>query len=129
MTVRGAGELVVCADCNETTSHQEIIEARFCVVVTAHDFESGSRGSNPEWGPYAMYNVSITAGLIPEPSSLRSSSLGTRAAEHKDCNWACKLTDVCIITSCVRPHLQWNNILTYVIRPDDIQDRSCFTYL
>ena len=38
---------------------------RGSVVVTAHDFESGRPGSNPEWGPI-YYKPSITAqGLIP----------------------------------------------------------------
>ena len=37
---------------------------------------------------------------LPEPSSLRGSTLGTRAAEHKGCNWACKLTDGCSLELC-----------------------------
>ena len=56
------------------------------VVVTAYDFESGRTGSNPEWG-LLYYEASITAQGLPEPSSLRGSTLGTRAAEHKGCNW------------------------------------------
>ena len=56
------------------------------VVVTAHDSESGRPGSNPEWG-LIYYEASITARGLPEPSSLRGSTLGTRAAEHKGCNW------------------------------------------
>ena len=56
------------------------------VVVTAYDFESGRLGSNPEWEP-KYYEASITAQGLPEPSSLRGSTLGTRAAEHKGCNW------------------------------------------
>ena len=59
------------------------------VVVTAYDFESGNPGSNPEWGPI-YYEASITAQGLPEPSSLRGSTLSTRAAEHKGCNWTCK---------------------------------------
>ena len=55
------------------------------VVVTAY-FESGRPGSNPEWGPI-NYKASITAQGLPEPSSLWGSTLGTRAAEHKGCNW------------------------------------------
>ena len=47
----------------------------------------------------------ITAQGLPEPSSLRGSALGTRAAEHKGCNWACKLADGCSLKSCARPHL------------------------
>ena len=56
------------------------------VVVTAYDFESGRPGSNPEWG-LIYYKASITAQGLPEPSSLRGSTLGTRAPEHKGCNW------------------------------------------
>ena len=67
------------------------------VVVTAYDFECDSPGSNPERGPI-YYKASITAQGLPEPSSLRGSTLGTRAAEHKGCNW---LTE----KSYVRPHL------------------------
>ena len=37
------------------------------VVVTAYDFESGRRGSNPEWG-LIYYKASITAQGLPEPS-------------------------------------------------------------
>ena len=74
------------------------------VVVTAYDFESGRPGSNPEWG-LIYYKASITAQGLPEPSSFQDSTLGTRAAEHKGCNWACKLTDGCSLQSCVRPHL------------------------
>ena len=62
------------------------------VVVTAYDIESGRPGSNPEWGPI-YYKALITAEGLPEPSSLRGSILGTRAAEHKGCKWACKLID------------------------------------
>ena len=56
------------------------------VVVTAYDFESGRPGSNPEWG-LIYYEASITAHGLPEPSSLRGNTLGTRTAEHKGCNW------------------------------------------
>ena len=41
------------------------------------------------------YKASITAHGLPESSSLRGSILGTRAAEHRGCNWACKMTDGC----------------------------------
>ena len=70
------------------------------VVVTAYDFESGRPGSNPEWG-LIYYKASITAQGLPEPSSLRGSTLGTRTAEHKGCNWACTLTDGCSLKSCM----------------------------
>ena len=92
---------------------------RMCIgsaVVTAYDFESGRPGSNPEWEPI-YYKALITAQGLPEPSSLRGlyiGTLGTRAAEHNGCNWACKLTDGCSLKSCVRPHLQWHH-LAYAI--------------
>ena len=73
------------------------------VVVTAYDSESGHPGSSPEWG-LIYYEAPITVHGLPEPSSLRGSTLGTRAAEHKGCNWACKLTDGCSLKSCIRPH-------------------------
>ena len=57
------------------------------VVVTAYEFESDRPGSNPEW-ELIYYNASITTQGLPEPSSLRGSTLGPRAAEHKGCNWA-----------------------------------------
>ena len=69
------------------------------VVVTAYDSESGHPGSNPEWGPI-YYEASITAHGLSEPSSLRGSTLGTRAAEHKGCNWACQLIDGCSPALC-----------------------------
>ena len=56
------------------------------VVVTAYDSESGRPGSGPEWG-LIYYEASITAQGLPEPSSLKGSTLGTRAAEHEGCNW------------------------------------------
>ena len=56
------------------------------VVVIAYDFESGCPGSNPEWG-LIYYKASITAQGLLEPSSLRDSTVGTRAAEHKGSNW------------------------------------------
>ena len=46
---------------------------------------SGRPGSNPEWG-LINYEASITVQGLPEPV-LRGSTLGTRAAEHKGCNW------------------------------------------
>ena len=41
---------------------------------------------DPERGPI-YYKASIHAQGLPEPSSLRGSTLGTKAAEHKGCNW------------------------------------------
>ena len=64
------------------------------VVVTAYDFESANPGSNPEWRSI-NYEVSITAQGLPEPSSLRGSTLGTRAAEHEGCNWGMQMIDGC----------------------------------
>ena len=60
------------------------------VVVTAYDFESGRPDSNPEWG-LIYYKASITAQGLPEPSSLWGSTLGTRTAEHKGCNWGMQI--------------------------------------
>ena len=60
------------------------------VVVTAYDSESGCPGSSPEWG-LIYYEASITAQGLPEPSTLRGSTLGIRAAEHKGCNWGMQI--------------------------------------
>ena len=63
------------------------------VVVTAYDSESGRPGSSPEW-ELIYYEASITAQGLPEPSSLRGSTLGTRAlraAEHEGCNWGMQI--------------------------------------
>ena len=65
------------------------------VVVIAYDSESGRPGSNPEWGTI-YYEASITAQGLPEPSSLRGSTLGTRAAV----TGACKLIDGCSLVLC-----------------------------
>ena len=56
------------------------------VTAALYDSESGRSGLNPEWEA-VYYEASITAQGLPEPSSLRGSTLGTRAAEHKGCNW------------------------------------------
>ena len=61
--------------------------------------------ASPEWVVLIFHEAPSTALRLPEPSSLRGSTLGTRASEHKGCNWACKLTDGCSLKSCVRPHL------------------------
>ena len=55
------------------------------VVVTAYDSESGRPGSNPEWGLMRLRSLHVQG--LPKPSSHRGSTLGTRAAEHKGCNW------------------------------------------
>ena len=47
-------------------------------VVSAYDSETGRPGSNPEWG-LIYYEAPINAQGLPEPSSLRGSTLGTRA--------------------------------------------------
>ena len=53
------------------------------VVVTAHDYESGHPGSNPEWGPI-YYEASITALGLSEPLSLLdSNALGTRTVDYE----------------------------------------------
>ena len=46
--------------------------------------------SSPEWG-LTYYKASITAQGLPEPSSLQGSTLGTRAAKHKGCNWGMQI--------------------------------------
>ena len=88
------------------------------VVVTAYDFESGRLGSNPEWGQM-YYKVSITAQGLPEPSSLFI-TFGTRAVEHKSCNWACNLMQVDLwlqpkkLCSATRTrHFNSNNLLLF----------------
>ena len=72
------------------------------VVITAYDFESGRPGSNPECQCVGLiyFKASITAQGLSEPSSLRGSTLDTSAAEHKGCNWACKLIDGCSLELC-----------------------------
>ena len=81
-------------DIHTSSQYFPVAKSPVSVVVTTYDFESGRPGSNPEWEPI-YYMASITAQGLPEPLSLRGSTLGTRAAEHKGCNWACKLTDGC----------------------------------
>ena len=83
--------------------HASVFNIPTCSMSSKHDSESGRPGLNPEWG-LIYYEAPITAPGLPEPSSLRGSTLGTRAAEH-GCKWACKLTDGCSLKSCVRPHL------------------------
>ena len=60
------------------------------VVVTTDDFESGGPISSPEWG-LVYYKASITEQGLREPTSFRGSTLGTRAAEHKGCNWGMQI--------------------------------------
>ena len=65
-----------------------------CILLKL--FQDIYLGSNPEWG-LICYKASITAQGLPEPSSLRGSTLGTReAAEHK----GCKLIDGCSLELC-----------------------------
>ena len=70
------------------------------VVVTAYDFESGHPCLNPEWGPI-YYKASITAQGLPESSSLRGSTLGSRAADIKAVTGACKLIYGCSRELCL----------------------------
>ena len=49
------------------------------VVVTAHDFESGRPGLNPEWG-LIYYRASTTAQGLPEPSSFQGSFIGYQSS-------------------------------------------------
>ena len=53
-----------------------------------------------EWGPI-YYEASIIAQGIPELSFIRGSTLGTRAAEHKGCNWGMQMIDGCSLELCV----------------------------
>ena len=55
------------------------------------------------WVGLIYYLASITAQGLPEPSSLRGSTLGTRAAEHKGCNWGMQL-DWCLQPRAVFGH-------------------------
>ena len=71
---------------SESITESDLIVCSGSVVITAYDSESDRSGSNPEWG-LIYYEASITAQGLPKPSSLRGSTLGTRAAEHKGCNW------------------------------------------
>ena len=68
--------------------------------------KSSRLGLNPEWG-LIYYEAPITAQGLPEPSSLRGSTLCTRAAKHKGCNWAWKLTDGCSLKA-VFGHTFWH---------------------
>ena len=90
------------------------------VVVTAYDFESARPGSNPDWGPL-YYEASITAQGLLEPLSLQGSTLGTRAAEHKGCNWGMQV-DWWLQPQlrCVRPQIQWYQ-LAYATEIKSIQ--------
>ena len=50
---------------------------------------------------YTTYEASITAHGLPEPSSLRGSTLGTRTSEQKGAViGACKLIDGCSLVLC-----------------------------
>ena len=62
----------------------------YSIVVTAYDFESGRPGSNPERRSI-YYKASITAQGLPEPSSLRGNTFGTRTVEYKGCNWGMQI--------------------------------------
>ena len=54
------------------------------IVVTTLDPEVP--GSSPEWVPI-FYEARSTAQGLPEPSSLRGSTLGTSPVEHQDSDW------------------------------------------
>ena len=45
-------------------------------------------------------DASITAHGSSKPSSLRGSTMDTRAAEHKGCNWGMRLIDGCSLALC-----------------------------
>ena len=84
--------IYVCVMCIYTyiSKYMYIYVCSGSVVVTTYDFESGHPGLSPEWG-LINYKASITAQGLPEPSSLWGSTLGTRAAEHKGCNWGMQI--------------------------------------
>ena len=58
------------------------------IVVTSLDPEVP--GSSPKWLPI-FYEARSTAQTLPEPLSLRESTLGTRGAEHKGCTWGMQI--------------------------------------
>ena len=61
------------------------------VVVTTSDCESGRPGSSPERVPIAIrldHCTELTRVLYPP-----GLHIGTRAAEHKGCNWGMQLID------------------------------------
>ena len=74
------------------------------------------------WGP-----IDCTWLTMHESSSLRDSTLGTRAAEHKGCNWARKLTDGCSLKWCVWPHLQWRSSSGICHRNKSQHSTTCST--
>ena len=43
-------------------------------------------GSSPEWVPI-FYEARSTAQGLPEPSSIRGSTLDTSPVEHQDSDW------------------------------------------
>ena len=70
------------------------------VVVTAYDSESGRPGSNPGWG-LIYHEASITAQGLPEPLSIRGSTLGTAEQLNiKAVTGACTLIDGCSLALC-----------------------------
>ena len=56
------------------------------IVVTTLDCDPEVPGSSPEWVPI-FYEARSTAQGLPEPSSLRGSTLGTSPVEHQDSDW------------------------------------------
>ena len=56
------------------------------IVVTTLDSDPEVPCSSPEWVPI-FYEARSTALGIPEPSSLRGSTLGTSPVEHQDSDW------------------------------------------
>ena len=81
-----------------------------------HDVYQTHPGLNPEWGTI-YYEASITTLGLPELSSLRGrgSTLGTRAAEHKVCNWGKQASSFMVaVLRCVRPQFKWHQ-LAYAI--------------
>ena len=75
-----------------TKHHQCVCSS--CIVVIILDWGHGGFWSSSEWVPIFQEAWSTAQGL-PEPSSIQGSTLGTRAAEHQGCNWACTLIGIC----------------------------------
>ena len=78
------------------------VEANCAVIVYRAPLmilNPATPGSNPE-RCLINYKASITAQGLPEPSSLRGSTLGTRAAEHEGCNWGMQVIDGCSLALC-----------------------------
>ena len=89
------------------------------VAVTACDFESGRPGSNPEWG-IICYKASITAQGLPEPSSLRGSTLVLEQLNTKAVTGACKLIEGCSLELCSAIHSVASSSICHIHKVNSI---------